>query len=81
MVILRVVHLEQLPERGAWFTRREWRDVLSGGEKQRASNHSFLFLNLALLKEYGFRWEWYYQQPKFAILDGAILLECSVTSL
>jgi ATP-binding cassette, subfamily D (ALD), peroxisomal long-chain fatty acid import protein len=34
--ILEMVALKYLPEReGGWFTRKEWRDVLSGGEKQR----------------------------------------------
>ncbi|KAI0719236.1 ABC transporter transmembrane region 2-domain-containing protein [Fomitopsis betulina] len=34
--ILTAVNLAYLPGReGGWFTRKEWRDVLSGGEKQR----------------------------------------------
>ncbi|KAJ6577472.1 ABC transporter transmembrane region 2-domain-containing protein [Mycena capillaripes] len=34
--ILEMVFLAYLPEReGGWATRKEWRDVLSGGEKQR----------------------------------------------
>lgn len=40
MEILKAVFLEYLPEReGGWGTRKEWRDVLSGGEKQRVSAH------------------------------------------
>ncbi|KAJ7076083.1 ABC transporter transmembrane region 2-domain-containing protein [Mycena belliarum] len=36
MEILEMVFLAYLPEReGGWTTRKEWRDVLSGGEKQR----------------------------------------------
>ena len=36
--ILEAVYLGYLPEReGGWGTRKEWRDVLSGGEKQRVS--------------------------------------------
>ncbi|KAG6821367.1 hypothetical protein H0H93_014164 [Arthromyces matolae] len=36
MEILEKVFLAYLPEReGGWKTRKEWRDVLSGGEKQR----------------------------------------------
>ncbi|KNZ74123.1 ATP-binding cassette sub-family D member 2 [Termitomyces sp. J132] len=36
MEILEKVFLAYLPEReGGWRTRKEWRDVLSGGEKQR----------------------------------------------
>jgi len=38
MKILEKVFLAYLPEReGGWTTRKEWRDVLSGGEKQRVS--------------------------------------------
>lgn len=36
--ILEKVFLTYLPDReGGWTTRKEWRDVLSGGEKQRVS--------------------------------------------
>ncbi len=38
MDILKAAHLEYLPEReGGWHTRKEGRDVLSGGENQRVS--------------------------------------------
>lgn len=42
MDILIAVNLAYLPAReGGWSTRKEWRDVLSGGEKQRVSEVFF----------------------------------------
>lgn len=52
MEILEKVFLAYLPEReGGWTTRKEWRDVLSGGEKQRVCIHLCAVLgNLLLTK-------------------------------
>ncbi|CCU80020.1 unnamed protein product [Blumeria hordei] len=42
--ILEEVHLGYLPEReGGWDTRKEWKDVLSGGEKQRMAFARLLY--------------------------------------
>ncbi|KAI0997308.1 Peroxisomal long-chain fatty acid import protein 2 [Podosphaera aphanis] len=42
--ILEEAHLGYLPEReGGWNTRKEWKDVLSGGEKQRMSIARLLY--------------------------------------
>ena len=48
MDILGKVFLAYLPEReGGWSRRKEWRDVLSGGEKQRVRIFSLLVVELA----------------------------------
>ena len=44
--ILRLVKLEYLPEReGGWNTKKQWKDVFSGGEKQRVMFARILFKN------------------------------------
>ena len=57
MEILTAVHLAYLPTReGGWSARKEWRDVLSGGEKQRVSYPRNLVLRLSLTCN--LRWAW-----------------------
>lgn len=59
--ILRHVHLSYLPAReGGLDTRKEWKDVLSGGEKQRISIARLFFARSLPLVA-----------PDFAVLDEA----------
>jgi ATP-binding cassette, subfamily D (ALD), peroxisomal long-chain fatty acid import protein len=47
--ILTAAHLAYLPGReGGWSAKKEWRDVLSGGEKQRVSHPRGLISRLSL---------------------------------
>lgn len=63
MGILEAVYLGHLPEReGGWATRKEWRDVLSGGEKQRVSR--VLLFDILVLSNSA-RWDW----PGFSTTD------------
>lgn len=44
MDILEIVHLAYIPDReGGWETKKEWKDVFSGGEKQRVGSNAFLY--------------------------------------
>ncbi|RKP16819.1 hypothetical protein ROZALSC1DRAFT_24856 [Rozella allomycis CSF55] len=65
MKFMRMAFLEYIPEReGGWDVSKEWKDVFSGGEKQRVA----LFLIL------------FYHKPKFAILDEVIQATSAVSS-
>lgn len=83
MEILEAVHLAYLPSReGGWETRKEWRDVLSGGEKQRVSesgsSRDVLYKQYDLVKQMGMA-RVFYHKPKFGILDGGWTLMVSLS--
>ncbi|KAG6862188.1 hypothetical protein C0995_004270 [Termitomyces sp. Mi166 len=74
MEILEMVFLAYLPEReGGWMTRKEWRDVLSGGEKQRVRIHVCTLLQTLLLTAIRSNKmamaRVFYHRPRFAVLD------------
>ena len=57
MEILAAVNLAYLPAReGGWSTRKEWRDVLSGGEKQRVRTHDS---SIGICVDLRYRWAWH----------------------
>jgi ATP-binding cassette subfamily D (ALD) long-chain fatty acid import protein len=77
MEILAAAHLAYLPAReGGWSARKEWRDVLSGGEKQRVGYRclwepSFFFPDVPHFQMGMARV--FYHRPRFVILDGAFV--------
>jgi ATP-binding cassette subfamily D (ALD) long-chain fatty acid import protein len=76
MDILGHVHLAYIPKReGGWETKKEWKDVFSGGEKQRVSAKSLVYFAYAFrntqsiyIIQVGIA-RLFYHIPKFAVLD------------
>lgn len=57
--LLYAAHLEYLVDReGGWDTVKEWRDVLSGGEKQRVSSRFCIVLKGISLGTCTYSWRW-----------------------
>lgn len=73
MDILKIVHLAYIPDReGGWETVKEWKDVFSGGEKQRVKQSNGKIRKkekrLTCLEKIGMA-RLFYHHPKFAVLD------------
>ncbi|POW21011.1 hypothetical protein PSHT_02874 [Puccinia striiformis] len=87
MKILEQAHLGYIPAReGGFDTVKEWKDVLSGGEKQRTSNDSKLNdfpASLPLKKRKVAIARLFYHSPRFGVMDectSAVSTDLGITN-